>query len=153
MCNASTANGSGTRSAPRISAEYAQKSIYLFFTTSSGFWQAQNTANFMSKHCQFYRTVRNPAGPGAHLSLVSCHSSLTYSALTYSALSPFGAKNNEARYYACFTQSSDTSSMYLQCTIFCEGCQRWSFSTFAPSQVESPWNWRSPDREGPVPRA
>ena len=35
----------------------------------------------------------DPAGPGAHLSLVSCHSSLTYSALTYSALSPFGAKN------------------------------------------------------------
>ena len=113
-----------------------------------------------AKHCQFHvKTLSilsdcpDPAGPGAHLSLVSCHSSLTYSALTYSALSPFGAKNNEARYYACFTQSSDTSSMYPQCTIFCEGCQRWSFSTFAPSQVESPWNWRSPDREGPVPRA
>ena len=53
-----------------------------------------------AKHCQFHvKTLSilsdcpDPAGPGAHLSLVSCHSSLTYSALTYSALSPFGAKN------------------------------------------------------------
>ena len=62
-------------------------------------------------------------------------------------------KQMKRRYYACFTQSSDTSLMYPQCTIFCEGCQRRRFSRFAPSQVESPWNWRSPDREGPVPRA
>ena len=96
VCNASTANRSASRSAPRISAEYAQKSIYFFFITSSGFWQAQNTANFLPKRCQFFQAVRSRQGQGA-LTPVVCQSSLTYSSPTYSDLSPLGAENNDTQ--------------------------------------------------------
>ena len=91
-----------------------------------------------AKHCQFpVKTLSilsdcpDPAGPGAHLSLVSCQVSLTYSTL----IALRRDKTMIRRYYACFIQCSDTSLIHPQCTIFCDGCQRWRFSRFVPKRL------------------
>ena len=93
VCNASTANETGSRSAPRISAGYAQESTYFVFIRSIGILQEGK---------QIFTDCSDPTEPWAHSSLVSYKSTLTYSALAYSALSPCGAKNNDTQILCLF---------------------------------------------------
>jgi len=92
----------------------------------------QNTVNFIGL-----------SGSGrARGALVPCLMPFLPNLLRPNLLRPIAfrrKKQMKRRYYACFTQSSDTSSMHHQCTIFWEGCQRRRFSHCGPNLLFVFW--------------
>lgn len=127
MCNASTASNSRSSCPPHFSGvrTIINHSFVLPYFPRFG------KGKTLPIYCQITAIFVDNADPTdleAHLSLVSCQVSLTYSTL----IALRRDKTMIRRYYACFIQCSDTSLIHPQCTIFCDGCQRWRFSRFVP---------------------